>query len=173
MVTRRGDEVLYDGEPVDSCRGHLYGLAIDLGTTTVVMQLIDLETGATVSVSSFENPQRFGGSDVMHRISYDGGEFRGELQRSLANAISHEILELGRRLGFARQEIYEIVVAGNSDDARPAVQARRAEHRPEAVQVADRARLPRGQPADHRPGRRRPAASDCGQTFAPGSTACR
>ena len=114
MVTRRGNEVLYDGEPVDSWRGHLYGLAIDLGTTTVVMQLIDLETGATVSVSSFENPQRFGGSDIMHRISYDGGEFTGELQRSLANAISHEIVELGRRLGFARQEIYEIVVAGNS-----------------------------------------------------------
>ena len=114
MVTRRGNEVLYDGEPVDSWRGHLYGLAIDLGTTTVVMQLIDLETGATVSVSSFENPQRFGGSDIMHRISYDGGEFRGELQRSLANAVSHEIVELGRRLGFARQEIYEIVVAGNS-----------------------------------------------------------
>ena len=114
VVTRRGGDVLYDGEPVDAYRGHLYGLAIDLGTTTVVMQLIDLESGATVSVRSFENPQRFGGSDIMHRISYDGGEFRGELQRSLANAVSHEIVELGRRLGFARQEIYEIVAAGNS-----------------------------------------------------------
>ena len=37
VVSRRGDEVLYDGEVIDRFRGHLYGLAIDLGTTTVVM----------------------------------------------------------------------------------------------------------------------------------------
>lgn len=114
VVTHRGDEVLYDGDVVDRYRGHIYGLAIDLGTTTVVMELVDLESGKTIFVSSFENPQRFGGSDVMHRISYDGTEYCGELQRAIVNAINHEILELCDRLGFARQEIYEIVVAGNS-----------------------------------------------------------
>ena len=45
VVTRRGDDVLYDGEVVDRFRGHIYGLAIDLGTTTVVMDLVDLESG--------------------------------------------------------------------------------------------------------------------------------
>ena len=113
LVTRLGDVVYYDGVAVDRYRGHLYGIAIDLGTTTVVMDLVDLATGKSVHVSSFENPQRFGGSDVMNRISYDG-EFRGELQKAAVNAINHEILELGRRFGFVRQEIYEIVVAGNS-----------------------------------------------------------
>ena len=113
LVTRLGDVVYYDGDAVDRYRGHLYGIAIDLGTTTVVMDLVDLATGKSVHVSSLENPQRFGGSDVMNRISYDG-EFHGELQKAAVNAINHEILELGRRFGFVRQEVYEIVVAGNS-----------------------------------------------------------
>ena len=112
-VTRVGDRVLYDGEDVDRFRGHVYGLAIDVGTTTVVMDLVDLETGKSVAVRSFENPQRFGGSDIMYRISYDG-EHPDELWKALVNAINAEILSLGESLGFVRQEIYEIVVAGNA-----------------------------------------------------------
>ncbi len=113
VVTRRSDSVFYDGERVDRYRGHVYGLAVDLGTTTVVLDLVDLETGESLRTNTFENPQRFGGSDVMHRISYDG-EHTGELRKAVVNALNHEILELGRQLGFVRQEIYEIVVAGNS-----------------------------------------------------------
>src|SRR5712692_2504956 len=71
VVTRAGGQVLYDGEVIDEYRGHLYGVAIDLGTTTVVIELVDLETGERVCLASLENPQRFGGSDVMNRISYD------------------------------------------------------------------------------------------------------
>ena len=113
LVTRQGDSVYYNGEYIDRYRGHLYGLAIDLGTTTIVIDLVDLETGKSVHVSSLENPQRFGGSDVMHRISYDA-EFGGELRKAVINALNHEILEMGKSLGFVRQEIYEIVLAGNS-----------------------------------------------------------
>lgn len=114
VVRRNGDTVSYDGEVLDNYRGHLYGLAIDVGTTTVVAELVDLEHGQTLCVTSFENPQRFGGSDVMHRISYDGGEFRGELHKAIINAVNHEIQEMSRRFGFSRQEIYEMVVAANS-----------------------------------------------------------
>ena len=113
-VERRGDEVRYEGEVIDRYRGHLYGLAVDLGTTTVVMDLVDLETGASVHTSSFENPQRFGGSDVMHRISYDVGGNQGELQRAVVAAINREIVAVSRRFGFARAMIYEIVLAANT-----------------------------------------------------------
>ena len=113
MVCRQGDVVFYDGEEIDRYRGHLYGLAIDLGTTTVVMDFVDLETGESVHLCSFENPQRFGGSDVMHRISYDGA-YEGELWNAIINAVNHEIMDWCERTGTARQEIYEIVVAGNS-----------------------------------------------------------
>src|SRR5262245_50655912 len=42
-----------------------YGLAVDIGTTTVAMRLHDLATGNAIASQSFENPQRFGGSDIM------------------------------------------------------------------------------------------------------------
>ena len=112
-VTHHDGVVYYNDEPIDRYRGHLYGLALDIGTTTVVANLVDLENGQTVSVSSFENPQRFGGSDIMNRISYDG-EFQGELRRSLIAALNSEIMEMCERHNFVRQEIYEIVVAGNT-----------------------------------------------------------
>ncbi len=114
VVEVRGSAVSYDDIVIDSYRGHLYGLAVDIGTTTVVAELVDLQQGRTVCLSSFENPQRFGGSDIMHRISYDAGPFRGELHKAIINALNHEIQEMSRSFGFNRQEIYEIVVAGNS-----------------------------------------------------------
>ena len=114
VITRRGNDILRDGEVIDQFRGHVLGLAIDLGTTTVAMDLVDLESGASLSVTTFENPQRFGGSDIMNRISYDGGAHHGELQRSIVTALNRHIANLGDELGFSRQEIYEITVAGNS-----------------------------------------------------------
>lgn len=112
-VTHRDGIVYYNNEPIDRFRGHIYGLAIDLGTTTVVVNLVDLENGQTVSESAFENPQRFGGSDIMHRISYDG-KYEGELRKSLIAALNSQIMDMCDRYDFVRQEIYEIVVAGNT-----------------------------------------------------------
>ena len=113
LVARRGDEVLYDGHVVDRYRGHMLGLAVDLGTTTVVLDFVDLETGRSVHSAAFENPQAFGGSDVMHRISYDRDDKAGELQKAAASAINRAIVDGCARLGTNRQVIYEIVVAAN------------------------------------------------------------
>ena len=110
-VTRRDtDRILIDGVEVARSTDHIYGLAIDLGTTTVVMRLINLESGELVADSSFENPQRFGGSDVMSRIHYDT-EHRGKLlRRTLAGYLTHAIEELP----VDPKSIYEVVIAGNS-----------------------------------------------------------
>ncbi|PPR25805.1 MAG: hypothetical protein CFH38_00598 [Alphaproteobacteria bacterium MarineAlpha10_Bin1] len=113
-VQERGGKVYYEDEEVGSFRGHLFGLAIDLGTTTVAMELIDLQSGQGVRTCSFENPQRFGGSDIMHRISFDGADGSGELQRAVCAAINREILEFCRELQFSRHEIYEITIAANT-----------------------------------------------------------
>lgn len=112
-VVHRDGVVYAKDEAIDRYRGHLYGLALDIGTTTVVVHLVDLESGETVSVSAFENPQRFGGSDIMNRISYDA-EFQGELRRSLMLALNSEIMAMCERHDFVRQEIYEVVVAANT-----------------------------------------------------------
>ena len=114
LTTRRGDDVFYLDERIGPYRGRIHGLAVDIGTTTVVMNLVDLESGEVLHTSSFENPQRFGGSDIMHRISYDGGEYQGELRQVMLSAINFEVGDMARSLGFHRRDIYEVVIVGNS-----------------------------------------------------------
>ena len=114
MVTRRGDDVYFLDQRIDTYRGRILGLAIDAGTTTVVLNLVDLESGEIVHTASFENPQRFGGSDIMHRISYDGGPFQGELQQVMLSGVNFEIGDMARRLKIHRRLIYDMVVVGNA-----------------------------------------------------------
>jgi uncharacterized 2Fe-2S/4Fe-4S cluster protein (DUF4445 family) len=113
LVTRQHDSVFRNGVRIDDYRGHLYGLAIDVGTTTIAMQLVDLATGDIVRTCAFDNPQRIGGSDVMNRISYDAVN-GGELWKALTNAINFEIRDLCQALEFDPAEIYDVVVVGNS-----------------------------------------------------------
>ncbi|MGO9008555.1 MAG: ASKHA domain-containing protein [Bryobacteraceae bacterium] len=109
-VVRDGERILLDGEEIERAAGPLYGIAMDLGTTTVVLRLFDLETGARIADASFENPQRFGGSDVMSRIHYDCEHPGKLLRRTLAGYLSHAIEEFP----VAPSSIYEMVVVGNS-----------------------------------------------------------
>lgn len=104
-----------DGAPGarDRFRGRELGLAIDLGTTTVVMKVVDLEAEATIVTASFANPQGFAGSDIMHRISYAAGSFTGELQHAIVSAINTEIRTVARSCGFRRTSVTRMVVAGN------------------------------------------------------------
>ena len=113
-LRRAGDGVFFGERRIDDYRGRMYGVAVDVGTTTVALNLLDLESGETLGGASFENPQRFGGSDVMHRISYDGGEYAGELRQVMLSALNFEIGELCRSLNFHRRRIYEAVIVGNS-----------------------------------------------------------
>ena len=92
----------------------IYGLSIDVGTTTVALNLVNLETGKIKATSSFENPQVFGGSDVMNRISYDSTKFKGELHKTIISAINFEVGEITKKIKIRRNQIVEIVIVGNS-----------------------------------------------------------
>jgi uncharacterized 2Fe-2S/4Fe-4S cluster protein (DUF4445 family) len=109
-VTRDGDRVLLDGQEIDRTMGPIHGLAMDLGTTTVVVRLLNLETGEIIADASIENPQRFGGSDVMSRIHYDTHDKSKLLQRTLIGYLTHVIEEFP----VDPKSIYELVIAGNS-----------------------------------------------------------
>lgn len=109
-VTRDGTWILIDGKPIDQREGPIHGLAMDLGTTTVVVRLFNLESGELVADASFENPQRFGGSDVMSRIKYDCDHAGHLLMRTLAGYLSHTIEDFP----VDPHSIYELVVVGNS-----------------------------------------------------------
>jgi len=109
-VTRCAGAICIDGEEIERSDGPIYGFAADLGTTTVVLRLYNLETGDLVAGASFENPQRFGGSDVMARIHYDTLHPGKQLRRVLAAYLTHAIEEFP----VEQRSIYEIIVVGNS-----------------------------------------------------------
>lgn len=109
-VVRDGEYILLDGKIIDRSSAPIHGLAVDLGTTTVVIRLLNLETGEIIADAAFENPQRFGGSEVMSRIHYDTTHPGKLLQRTLARYLNHVIEEFP----VDPASIYEVVVAGNS-----------------------------------------------------------
>ena len=92
----------------------IYGIAADIGTTTVACSLIDLVTGKIIGISSFENPQRFGGSDTLNRISYETTKYPGELQAVIISGLNFEIGELCKKNKIRRSHIYEMVIVGNT-----------------------------------------------------------
>ncbi len=113
-VRRHGDRVVTDqGEDLGRWTGALVGLAVDIGTTTVVADLVDLESGALLRRTAMENPQRFAGSDVVARIAYDTEAERGELQRTLRRALDHELRAAMTDLGLARTALADAVIVGN------------------------------------------------------------
>ena len=114
VVSVDGGFVHWGRERIEQVRDGVYGLALDVGTTTVALELVDLRGGETLEVVALENPQRFGGSDVMNRISFDSGPGNGELRHALRKALNHELRELYARRDMDRREVYEIVVVGNS-----------------------------------------------------------
>jgi uncharacterized 2Fe-2S/4Fe-4S cluster protein (DUF4445 family) len=109
-VTRDGDRILIDGIEVERSTGPILGIAVDLGTTTIVLRLVDLESGELIADTSFENPQRFGGSEVMSRIAYDTEHPGRLLMRTLAGYLTHAI----EKFPVDPKTIYEMVVVGNS-----------------------------------------------------------
>ncbi|MFL2642097.1 MAG: ASKHA domain-containing protein, partial [Dehalococcoidia bacterium] len=92
----------------------IYGIAADIGTTTVACSLIDLGSGKIIGISSFENPQRFGGSDTLNRISYETTKYPGELQAVIISGLNFEIGELCKKNKIRRSHIYEMVIVGNT-----------------------------------------------------------
>jgi len=93
-----------------------YGLAFDIGTTTVVGMLLNLQSGAAEGVTSLLNQQAPHGADVISRISFgtledDGLEL---LQSKIINTLNAIIRHLLQDTNIAAQEVYEVVIAGNA-----------------------------------------------------------
>jgi uncharacterized 2Fe-2S/4Fe-4S cluster protein (DUF4445 family) len=108
------DDLLIDVEPGDTA-GRRHAIAFDLGTTTVVATLLDLETGQPRAVRSILNAQQPFGADVISRISATMLDDNA-LERLQAHA--HETLrtlaaEVCAEAGVDQREVYEVVVTGN------------------------------------------------------------
>jgi uncharacterized 2Fe-2S/4Fe-4S cluster protein (DUF4445 family) len=121
--------------PAHPARG-AYGLAIDVGTTSVVAYLVQLKSGKVVDSTGAYNAQIACGDDVISRIVYSQrGHGLGRLQQLVIGTIAELIDELVARTGaIAPTDIHEVTIAGNTVmthlllGARPQVPARGALH---------------------------------------------
>ncbi len=97
------------------CQGAMYGLALDVGTTTLVCQLLNLETGQQVATVARKNPQAAYGDDVISRISHTMRHEHGreKLQAVVIEATNELIANLTRQEGVTPEIIYDAVVVGN------------------------------------------------------------
>jgi uncharacterized 2Fe-2S/4Fe-4S cluster protein (DUF4445 family) len=108
------DDVLIGLEPGDTT-GRRYAIAFDLGTTTVVATLLDLETGTPAAVRSMLNRQQPYGADVISRVS---ATMLDDAALGALEARAHETLaqlaqEVCEEAEVPPTEVYEIVVVGN------------------------------------------------------------
>lgn len=102
-------EVLGDSSCVAPAGKHGLGIAIDVGTTTVVAQMIDLGSGNALGVETMLNPQAAFGSDVMSRIraALEGADLTSPIRAALGEAI-------GKLAAGREDEIAEVVLVGNT-----------------------------------------------------------
>ncbi len=93
----------------------LCGLAVDLGTTRVVLRIIDLSTGAHMGESVFDNPQIAVGPDVLTRIHHvEKPDGLNQLNRLIVEGINDALRVLCDRCGISRANIHLMSVAGNT-----------------------------------------------------------
>jgi uncharacterized 2Fe-2S/4Fe-4S cluster protein (DUF4445 family) len=108
------DDLLIDVEPGDTS-ARRYAAAFDLGTTTVVGTLLDLETGQPAAVRSMLNMQQPFGADVISRISATmmDPEALDRLRARAHDTLSQLVTEISQEARVDISEIYEVVVTGN------------------------------------------------------------
>jgi uncharacterized 2Fe-2S/4Fe-4S cluster protein (DUF4445 family) len=110
------DRQLVDFEP-DDTRAASCAVAVDVGTTTLVALLVDLNDGEELAITSRLNPQTSFGDDVLSRILYvqrNGQKGLENLQEAVLGAINEMIGQLVTKAGVSRDRIYEVTVSGNT-----------------------------------------------------------
>ncbi len=95
--------------------GPIFGVAIDIGTTTVVARLIDMTDGRCLATEAELNPQSRYGDDVISRITYAETDAKlAELHETIINCVNELIARLCKQAGVDAKSIYEIAVIGNT-----------------------------------------------------------
>ncbi|MDF1794569.1 MAG: ASKHA domain-containing protein [Thalassobaculaceae bacterium] len=96
-------------------KAKIFGLAVDIGSTTMSAHLCDLGTGEVMASSGVMNPQIRFGEDLMSRVSYvmmnPGGEV--ELTKVVREAVNHLASQVAQEAGIAVEDIVDLVFVGN------------------------------------------------------------
>jgi uncharacterized 2Fe-2S/4Fe-4S cluster protein (DUF4445 family) len=110
----------FNGRVIDLEAGdsteHLYGMAFDIGTTSIVGSLIDLTSGECLANVGGVNPQAVYGGDLMSRIAYAQFDEKklATLRARALNALNDFIKEACTETGISPDHIYKMVVVGNT-----------------------------------------------------------
>ncbi len=113
VTTFNGD--ILDIEVGDTTE-HKYGMAFDIGTTSIVGSLLDLDSGEQLASVGEINPQSVYGGDLMSRLAFaqfDLGNLR-KLRARAIQAINGQIKEACEKADVAPEHIYKVVVVGNT-----------------------------------------------------------
>ena len=93
----------------------VYGLAVDIGSTTIAAHLCDLSSGDVVASAGVMNPQIRFGEDLMSRVSYSMMNPGGAVQMTAAvrEALSGLAADVARQAGISPEDILEATLVGN------------------------------------------------------------
>jgi len=93
-----------------------YGMAFDIGTTSIVGALIDLETGEQLASVGDVNPQAVFGGDLMSRLAFAQFDLAAlrKLRARAVQSVSDQIKEACETAGISASHIYKVVVVGNT-----------------------------------------------------------
>jgi len=93
----------------------IFGVAVDIGTTTVVAKLIDMTNGDCIATQATINPQTRYGDDVISRISYAQSEpGLAELHKVIIDCINELVTQLCEKTSIDEKRIHEMCVVGNT-----------------------------------------------------------
>jgi len=107
--------VLANVEAGDTTLQH-YGLAVDLGSTTVVMEAVDLNSGEVVASHTAVNRQVEYGNEILSRIfsSHENPEVLEKIRLATVNTINSLIDDLGEQIGYDLRSCAMMVISGNT-----------------------------------------------------------
>lgn len=91
-----------------------FALAVDLGTTTIVVYLLDSVTGRLLAEVSAGNPQRAYGADVLSRIQYVLEQQTSQLRDCVQKTLQDLTVQAAQQAGIGAEEIETVVIAGNT-----------------------------------------------------------
>ena len=115
LVYREADWVVTAVEPGDTTQSH-YGLAVDYGSTTILMELVDLNSGAVIDQVKAVNGQTAYGTDILTRITYalEAPSHAGDLQQATVRTFEALLNQLTEQTGVDVRRCPIMIVSGNT-----------------------------------------------------------
>lgn len=115
LVYREKDWFVVSAEPGDTRASH-YGLAVDYGSTTIIMQMVDLNTGTVLAQAREMNGQITYGTDILTRITYtmEAPEHTENIQKATLKTFQQLLQYLTQKTGIAAKDCPIMILSGNT-----------------------------------------------------------